>query len=45
MLDQAYRKRNLAEYEGATDIDERLVAAMLRVAREVAKRLDALLAP
>ena len=45
VLDQAQRKRNLAEYEGATDIDEQLVAAMLRVAREVAKRLDALLAP
>lgn len=45
VLDQAHRKRNLAEYEGATDIDEQLVAAMLRVAREVAKRLDALLVP
>ena len=45
VLDQAHRKRNLAEYEGASDIDEQLVAAMLRVAREVAKRLDALLAP
>ena len=44
VLDQAHRKRNLAEYEGAADIDEQLVAAMLRVAREVAKRLDALLA-
>ena len=45
VLDQAHRKRNLAEYEGAADIDEQLVAAMLRVAREVAKRLDALLEP
>ena len=44
VLDQAHRKRNLAEYEGATDIDEQLVAAMLRVTHEVAKRLDALLA-
>ena len=43
VLDQAHRKRNLAEYEGAADIDEQLVAAILRVAREVAKRLDALL--
>ena len=43
VLDQAHRKRNRAEYEGATDIDEQLVAAMLRVAREVAKRLDVLL--
>ena len=45
VLDQAHRKRNLAEYEGAADIDEQLVAAILRVAREVAKRLDALLEP
>ncbi len=45
VLDQAHRKRNLAEYEGATAIDEQLVAAILRVAREVAKRLDALLVP
>ena len=45
VLDQAHRKRNLAEYEGAADIDEQLVAAMLRVARGVAKRLDALLEP
>lgn len=38
MLDQAHRKRNLAEYEGDMDVDERLVAALLRVARDVAKR-------
>jgi hypothetical protein len=35
MLDQAHRKRNLAEYEGDMDVDEQLVAALLRVAREV----------
>lgn len=40
VLDQAHRKRNLAEYEGALDVDEQLVAAMLRVAREVAKRVQ-----
>lgn len=45
VLDQAHRKRNLAEYEGTTDIDEQLVAAMLRVTQEVTKRLDELIAP
>lgn len=44
MLDQAHRKRNLAEYEGEMDMDEQLVAALLRVAREVARRADQLLA-
>jgi hypothetical protein len=38
--DQAHRKRNLAEYEGEMDVDEQLVAALLRVAREVAKRVN-----
>ena len=40
VLDQAHRKRNLAEYEGQMDVDEQLVAAMLRAAHEVAKRVD-----
>lgn len=44
VLDQAHRKRNLAEYEGEMDVDEQLVAALLRVAREVAKRVDRLMA-
>ena len=44
MLDQAHRKRNLAEYEGDTDVDEQLVAALLRVAREVATRVNDLVA-
>ncbi len=43
MLDQAHRKRNLAEYEGETDVDEQLVAAMLRVAREVEERVATLI--
>ena len=42
VLDQAHRKRNLAEYEGDTDIDEQLVAALLRVTSEIAKRLNEL---
>ena len=40
VLDQAHRKRNLAEYESDMDVDEQLVAALLRVAREVAKRVN-----
>ena len=40
VLDQAHRKRNLAEYEGEMDVDEQLVAAMLRVVREVAERVN-----
>lgn len=44
VLDQAHRKRNLAEYEGEMDVDEQLVAALLRVAREVAKRVNVLVA-
>ena len=44
MLDHAHRKRNLAEYEGAMDVDEQLVAALQRVGREVAKRVNDLLA-
>ncbi|GBE10385.1 hypothetical protein BMS3Abin12_00952 [bacterium BMS3Abin12] len=42
VLDQAHRKRNLAEYEGYMRIDEQLVAALVRVAREVAKRVNEL---
>ena len=43
VLDQAHRKRNLAEYEGEVDVDEQLIAAMLRVAREIEKRLKPLI--
>ena len=42
VLDGVHRKRNLAEYEGAMDIDGQLVAALLRVAQEVAKRVGEL---
>ena len=44
VLDQAHRKRNLAEYEGDMDVDEQLAAALLRVARSVAERLKDLVA-
>jgi hypothetical protein len=39
VLDTAHRKRNAAEYEGVADVDEQLVAAIIRVAREVAARV------
>ncbi|HEY8708471.1 MAG TPA: hypothetical protein VIM34_10775 [Burkholderiaceae bacterium] len=39
VLDQAHRKRNLAEYEGEVEIDEGLLAALLRVANDVAAGL------
>ena len=42
VLDQAHRKRNLAEYEGELNVDEQLLEAMLRVAREVEQRLASL---
>lgn len=39
VLDQAHRKRNIMEYEGAADIDESLLEAIIRVTEEVAKRV------
>jgi len=42
VLDQAHNKRNLAEYEGDLDVDDALVAALIRVARMVAERVTAL---
>ena len=42
VLDTAHTKRNYIEYEGIADVDEQLVAAMIRVAHEVAKRVEAL---
>ena len=38
VLDQAHRRRNLAEYEGAIDVDEALVEALIRIAEDVASR-------
>lgn len=43
VLDQAHRKRNLAEYEGEMDMDAQLLAALLRVAREVEQRVTPLI--
>lgn len=45
ILDQAHRKRNLAEYEGDVDVDVALVDALIRVAREVQQRVGNLEPP
>src|SRR4051812_30376253 len=42
VLAAAHQKRNYVEYEGVADIDEALVAAVIRVAREVAERVTKL---
>ncbi len=42
VLDQAHRKRNLAEYEGNTDVDLALVEALVRVAEMVKSKVEAL---
>jgi len=42
VLDQAHRKRNLAEYEGHLEIDDALVAAVIRVASEIRARVEPL---
>lgn len=39
VLASAHQKRNYVEYEGLAEIDEQLVAAVIRVAREVAHRV------
>jgi hypothetical protein len=42
VLDQAHRKRNLAEYEGDLDVDEALVEALIHVTETVAQGVAAL---
>ena len=42
VLDQAHRKRNLAEYEGHLEVEEQLVEALVRVAGVVGARVEAL---
>jgi hypothetical protein len=43
VLDRAHATRNRVEYEGISDVDEQLVAAMFRVTKEVAERVVKLL--
>ena len=40
VLDQAHRKRNLAEYEGDIDVDDQLLDALIRVADLIADKLQ-----
>ena len=40
VLDQAHRKRNLAEYEGDTEVDNQLLEALTRVADLIAGKLQ-----
>jgi hypothetical protein len=40
VLDQAHRKRNLAEYEGDIDVDDQLLEALIRVADLIANKLQ-----
>jgi len=42
VLEQAHRKRNVAEYEGELDVDESLVEALIRTATLVAERVAVL---
>ena len=42
VLGDAHRRRNVIEYEGTVQVDEALVNAVLRVTREIAKRVRAL---
>ena len=44
VLDQAHRKRNVAEYEGAAEIDTKLVEALIRVTDEVSARVSKIVA-
>ena len=40
VLDQAHNKRNIAEYEGGTDLTEALIGALIEVTDEVAARVS-----
>jgi len=42
VLDEAHRKRNLAEYEGHLEPEEALVDALIRVANVVGERVETL---
>ena len=39
VLDQAHRKRNLAEYEGDIDVDDQLLEALIRVVDMISSEL------
>ncbi|MBT8068771.1 MAG: hypothetical protein KJO09_16120 [Gammaproteobacteria bacterium] len=41
VLDQAHRKRNLAEYEGDIDVDDQLLEALIRVTEMILAKVQA----
>lgn len=41
VLDQAHRKRNLAEYEGDIDVDDQLLEALIRVTEKILANVQA----
>jgi hypothetical protein len=43
VLDEAHRRRNIAEYEGGIDIDAQLIAALIRSTKEILRRLQSLI--
>jgi hypothetical protein len=45
VLSEAHNKRNRAEYEGAVDVDQATVDALLRVVGEIATRIKGLPLP
>lgn len=44
VLDQAHRKRNLAEYEGEIEVDEALVTSLMEITEEIRRAVVALTA-
>jgi hypothetical protein len=42
VLEQAHRKRNIAEYKDDIELDESLVESLIRVAREIMDRVNAI---
>jgi hypothetical protein len=45
VLDKCHKIRNLGEYEGDLNVDERLVADLIAACHKVAKQLDHLITP
>jgi hypothetical protein len=39
VLSDAHRRRNTMEYEGVVEVDEAIVTSMIRVAREIERRI------
>lgn len=40
ILDAAHRRRNLAEYEGEIDVEDKLLDSLIRVADRIAEKLQ-----